>query len=204
MNETIEPSILETPFPEEVWCRLSRIDVEPFIEHKGDGKFSAAYLSWSNAWALLMNEFPASDWTTFTHASDETGTTVTCEVTVSDGKHALTRRMSLPVMDHRFQAVQNPNARQISDANMRCLVKCLALFGLGLDLWADTDGPVGAVNDPIDEGQVELIQSLLEKSGAEEEAFLRWLKVDDVTLIPRLKFRQAIAQLERKIQRAGK
>ena len=43
--------------------------------------------------------------------------------------------MTLPVMNNRNQAIQNPNARDISVAQMRCLVKCIALFGLGIGLY---------------------------------------------------------------------
>ena len=44
-------------------------------------------------------------------------------------------------MDNRNNAVSSPNAREISDARMRCLVKCLALFGLGFSLYAGEDLP---------------------------------------------------------------
>lgn len=64
--------------------------------------------------------------------------TVTCEVQIGDVK----RVMWLPVMDHRNRAIENPDARQISDAKMRCLVKCLGIFGLGLSLYAGSDLPM--------------------------------------------------------------
>ena len=44
-------------------------------------------------------------------------------VTVGEKTH----EMTLPVMDHRNKAIQNPNARDISDAQMRCLVMHSAL-----------------------------------------------------------------------------
>jgi hypothetical protein len=44
-------------------------------------------------------------------------------------------------MDNRNNAVANPDARAISDTKMRCLVKCFAMFGLGLYIFAGSDLP---------------------------------------------------------------
>lgn len=190
-------------FPKEVWDVLSRIDVQDYMETKGSGNFQAAYISWSNAWAILMRKFPAS---VYEHAApiihaDQT-MTVVVDVTVRSNNmmFSITRRMTLPVMDHKFNAIATPNARQVSDAYARCLVKALSLFGLGLDLWADTDGPVGSTEDSIDEDQVELIEGLLEKSEADRARFLKWCGVKDVIDIPNIRYKAARAQLERKIQ----
>lgn len=60
-------------------------------------------------------------------------------VTVSIGD--LARSMWLPVMDNRNNAISNPTSRQISDAKMRCLVKCIAMFGLGHYIFAGEDLP---------------------------------------------------------------
>jgi hypothetical protein len=49
--------------------------------------------------------------------------------------------MWLPVMDYKNNAVENPNARQVSDTKMRCLVKCLAMFGLGHYIYGGEDLP---------------------------------------------------------------
>ena len=42
-------------------------------------------------------------------------------------------------MDNKNNAIANPSSRQVSDNKMRCLVKCLALFGLGLNVYAGED-----------------------------------------------------------------
>ena len=47
----------------------------------------------------------------------------------------LTHEMTLPVMDNRNKAIQNPNARDISDAQMRCFVKAIAMHGIGIGLY---------------------------------------------------------------------
>jgi len=61
---------------------------------------------------------------------------------LSDGENSLKRDMWLPVMDHKNKAVINPDACQINKTKMRCLTKCLAMFGLGHYIYAGEDLPV--------------------------------------------------------------
>ena len=110
------------------YIALSRKDVSAGIERKGN----LDYLSWAYAWNALCEEHPDSEFyfddpTTFPDGS----VMVKAVVKVGEKRH----EMQLPVMDHRNRAIQNPNARDISDAQMRCLVKCIALFGLGIGLY---------------------------------------------------------------------
>lgn len=124
-------------FAKEVWDRLSAIDCSALVEKKG----KLSYLSWANAWTLLMQEYPES-WFGFeedNHYGDTVEVAVT--VTVQDGDKRLSRWVHLPVMDYKNNAIPNPTARDVSDSKMRCLVKCIALFGLGLFLYRGEDIP---------------------------------------------------------------
>jgi hypothetical protein len=47
----------------------------------------------------------------------------------------------LPVMNHRNQPIPDPDAFQVNTAIMRCIVKGLALHGLGLYIYAGEDLP---------------------------------------------------------------
>jgi hypothetical protein len=49
--------------------------------------------------------------------------------------------MHLPVMDHRNQAIKNPDAFAVNKNMMRCLVKAIACHGLGLYIYAGEDVP---------------------------------------------------------------
>lgn len=119
-------------FPGKVWNTLSKIDVTHLIEKKG----GLDYLSWANAWALLMNEFPESEFERGDPRIQPNGTVeVTVSVLIVDGDNRLLRSMWLPVMNNRNQAIVDPTSRDLNDAYMRCLVKCLGLFGLGLSLY---------------------------------------------------------------------
>lgn len=119
----------------QIWNTLSAVDVSAHVEKKGN----LSYLSWAWAWGTLMEHYPQAE-IEFDHApqlESDGSATVWCEVRIDD----CARRMWLPVMDHRNSAIANPDAREISDARMRCLVKCLALFGLGFSLYAGEDLP---------------------------------------------------------------
>ena len=119
----------------EIWKTLSRVDVSKHVEKKA----GLSYLSWAWAWDVLMEHYPEARYYFLENEiHPDHSVTVSCEVQIGDVK----RVMWLPVMDHRNRAIENPDARQISDAKMRCLVKCLGIFGLGLSLYAGSDLPV--------------------------------------------------------------
>jgi len=119
----------------EIWERLSKIDVSEKVEKKN----GFHYLSWSNAWALIMANYPE---TTFKFGELVTFADGTVEVNCTVQIGAFTRSVWLPVMKgYSGKAVENPNARDISDAKMRCLVKCFALFGLGMYLYQGEELP---------------------------------------------------------------
>ena len=110
------------------YIALSRKDVSNGIERKGN----LDYLSWAFAWNALAEEYPDSTFffgepITFPDGS----IMVKAGVTVRD----ITHEMQLPVMDHRNKAIATPNARDISDAQMRCFVKAIAMHGVGIGLY---------------------------------------------------------------------
>ena len=127
-----------------IWETLSQIDCSKHTEKKGN----LTYLSWAWAWGTLMKHYPTARYQ-FTDHKDHNGNitdiqvytdgsaSVECTVTIEE----LSRTISLPVMDHRNQAIKNPNARQISDSKMRCLVKAIAMHGLGFYIYAGEDLP---------------------------------------------------------------
>lgn len=114
---------------------LAAIDVSSHIEKKNN----LSYLSW--AWAVdqLMRADSAANWVYNAPVvfSDET-MMVSCTVTAF-GKPMT---MHLPVMDFRNKSVKNPDAFAVNTAMMRCLVKAIALHGLGLYIYAGEDLPL--------------------------------------------------------------
>ncbi len=117
-----------------IWQTLSKIDCTEHIQVKG----SLRYLSWAYAWQVLMETYPSAFFEFVENEHHEDGTvTVHCNVMIG----SCLRPMWLPVMNYRNDAISQPSAREISDAKMRCLVKCLALYGLGHYLYAGEDIP---------------------------------------------------------------
>jgi len=122
----------------EIWDTLSKINVNEHTQKKKGGKFQPTYLSWTWAWTTLMEHYPQAEFE-FQPSEVHDDDTVTAHVTITIGD--CKRSCWLPVMDNRFNAQPNPTARDISDTKMRCLVKCIAIFGLGLYIFAGEDIP---------------------------------------------------------------
>lgn len=125
----------------EVWDTLSKIDCSEHVEQK----MGLSFLSWAWAWGILMEHYPNAQVkfyeqkdTGIPYVEMPDGTAeIRCQVKIEN----LIREMWLPVMDYKNNAVSGCNARQVSDTKMRCLVKCLALFGLGHYIYAGEDTP---------------------------------------------------------------
>lgn len=123
----------------EIWEKLSKIDCSGYIEKKG--KFN--YLSWAWAWGELKKVYPLSTYTIkkdvngLPYFKDDGGFICFVEVTVL----GLTHEMWLPVMDYNNKALTNPSMMDVNKTIMRCLVKCLAMFGLGHYIYAGEDLP---------------------------------------------------------------
>ena len=200
-NKTETKETEPVSFPAQVWAKMSRIDVSNHIMQK-EGGFSADYLPWSWAYSQMIKAYPESSFKVLPDERFDDGTVlINIQVTVRENGNKLRREMYLPVMNHKMQALPNPNARQISDTRMRALVKCIALFGLGIDLWTKSDFPVGAEDDPIDEAQADLLGGLFDKLDEDSQtSFLAWVGVDSIDAVPVGKYKPARVQLERKIK----
>ena len=119
---------------------IRKINVNEHTEKKG--KFT--YLSW--AWAVdqLLQLDPSATWQYNKPESFPDGTMmVFCSVSAF-GK---TMTSMLPVLNHQNKAISNPSAMDVNTAMQRCLVKAIALHGLGLYIYAGEDIPD---EDPVD------------------------------------------------------
>ncbi len=141
-------------FAKEVWTTLAAVDCSDKINKKG----KMSYLSWAWAWAQLMNHYPESTYEFKPVVIDAAGSVeVWCDLTISEGEHSLTRSMWLPVMDFKNASVINPTSREVSDNRMRCLVKCIAMFGLGHYIYAGEDLPDPEVSEAADKAKYDAI-----------------------------------------------
>lgn len=203
MNKT---ELASLPFEARVWETLSRVDVSEHTDSLPQTKKRPAvsYLAWHVAWMLLKRNFPAS---TYTHRPDlhhQDGTVeveVDVVIALSTGAETQFTNARLAVMDNYFNPIPNPTARQINDSRQRALVKALAFAGLGLNLWGDDIIPVGTLDDPIDDEQLEMLEDMLERSKSDRKRFLKWCGVDELSELPFERFRSASGLLEAKLRK---
>jgi hypothetical protein len=130
------------------FIRLSRKDVSEGVERKGNLDF----LSWGVAWTKICEDYPD---TTYFYGEKETFPDGSVMVEMGVTVEGLTHVMRLPVMDNRNKSILNPSSRDVSDANMRCLVKCVAMHGCGLSLYTKVKGLV-------DETPFDIVSRLIE------------------------------------------
>ena len=117
---------------------LYNMDLKKYIEKDYKG---LSYLSWATAYKLAMEKDPTMTYQVYTDAD---GLPFFSRGDVHFVKTRITmfgeiKEMMLPVMDNKHNAVSKPNSRQINDNIMRCLVKNIAMFGLGLSLYINED-----------------------------------------------------------------
>ena len=133
--------------------RLIQLNVNDHVEKKQ----GLSYLSWAWAWQEALRIDPAATFNVHTFDGkpymDVNGTGMVW-VSVNLGSRA--RSCFLPVMDYKNKAITNPDSFQVNTAIMRCLTKCLAMFGLGLYIYAGEDLPPSeepATKEPAKEVQ---------------------------------------------------
>ena len=172
----------------DVFKVLSGINVNEKTEKKKAGKTQLTYLSWAWAWAETCKAFPDANYEIIHYngkpylCDDHLGYLVATNVTI-DG---VTKTMSLPVMDGANKAMKKESytystkyngektveAATMFDINktmMRCLVKNLAMFGLGLYIYAGEDLP-DVEPEKLSEEDQEKIKQFAEKHGYNAES----------------------------------
>lgn len=131
------------------------------VNDKTEQRDNLTYLSWAWAWAEFKKRYPEATYTIWRNPEDNlpysydehTGYMVYTSVTAG----GLTHEMWLPVMDSKNKAMKSEpykySTRQgektvpaatmfdVNKAIMRCLTKNLAMFGLGLYIYAGEDLP---------------------------------------------------------------
>jgi len=128
------PEKIETSF-----VHLSKVDVSKYVEKKG--QFS--YLSWPFAVSQLRQAEPNATWEVkrfdgMPFLKTELGYFVEVEVSVN----GIALSQIHPVLDARNKPIPSPSSFDINTSIQRCLVKAIALHGLGLAIYAGEDLPL--------------------------------------------------------------
>jgi len=127
------------------FARFNAVNVSDHIEKKG----GFSYLSWPFAVAQLRLADPTATWEVCRFSGlpflvSEAGVFVEVAVTVQ----GVTLSQIHPVLDGRNRPLLAPTAFDINTSIQRCLVKAIALHGLGLYIYAGEDLPQPVVNSP--------------------------------------------------------
>lgn len=182
-----------------------KINVNEHTEKKNN----LTYLSWAWAWAEFKKAYPDAEYEIkrfengLPYVYDEnTGYMVFTSVTAGD----LTYEMWLPVMDGANKAMKKApytyttkygektvDSATMFDVNktiMRCLVKNLAMFGLGLYIYAGEDLPENNENEikaTITEVIEKSIKEEIKKAKISNETVIEVLKKFNITKLCELK-----------------
>lgn len=120
---------------EAIFKTLSEIDIKPKIKQKN----KMDYLPWSSAWDFVKNIYPQASYRVI---KTEDGCIYhndgrTCWVETEVILNGETQTEIMPVLDFKNQAIplDKVTSFDVNKSIKRCLVRNLALFGLGLSLW---------------------------------------------------------------------
>ena len=138
-----------TASPVNYFSRLNAINVSAHIEKKG----GFSYLSWPFAVAQLRLADSSASWEVrrfngLPYLFSELGVFVEVAVTVQ----GVCLSQIHPVLDGRNRPILAPTSFDINSSIQRCLVKAIALHGLGLYIYAGEDLPQPVGTDAANDG----------------------------------------------------
>lgn len=200
------------------FSQLASVNVGEHIERKG--QFS--YLSWPFAVGQLRQFDETATWEVrrfdgLPYLATDCGTFVEVAVTV----RGVTLSQIHPVLDGRNKPLPAPSVFDINTSIQRCLVKAIALHGLGLyiyageDLPATSEEPKADVKPPaskqprstittlrtrngITPEQIAQIERLLEETGGDRNKLLGYFGCEQLAEITPADYPRVIRSLEKR------
>jgi|TARA_R110000824_G_scaffold163771_2_gene339628 hypothetical protein len=172
-KKTTAKKVAEKP---SVWSVLSKIDCSEHVQKKG--RFN--YLSWTWAWAILMENYPEA---TFVNHYNENGYPVFLDpsgyamVRVTVTINGVQRTEDFAVTNNNNKSIELPSSSDVNTALKRCMVKCLAYFGLGHYIYAGEDLPQDA--QVTEEPSVAFVQKPAAATSEQVESILAAIRADD-------------------------
>lgn len=125
---------------------LLKINVNEHTEKKN----GLTYLSWAWAWTEVLKADPKANWEVKLFDGSPlmpVGGTYMVWVTVFMFDKPMT--CMLPVLDFRNKPIPTPNSFDVNTSIMRCLVKAIAMHGLGLYIYSGEDLPPDAEPEEV-------------------------------------------------------
>ena len=189
------------------FARLNQINVSEHLERKGD----FAYLSWPFAVAQLRLADPQASWEVrrfdgLPYLRCEVGYFVEVAVTVQ----GITLSQIHPVLDGKNRPLAEPTAFDINTSIQRCLVKSIALHGVGLSVYSSEDLPNGEEQPKsqpkvtpiqnqrsITPAQLRYMKRLIIEAKSSEQHILDYFNLDKLEDLPMKEFDRALQALRR-------
>ena len=212
------------PSNDNYFVELSKINVNEHVERKG--QFS--YLSWPFAVSQLRQFDPVATWQVLRfdglpYLNTEAG----CFVEFSVCVKGVSLSQIHPVLDSKNRPILAPTSFDINTSIQRCLVKAIALHGLGLYLYSGEDlplpsdepkaevkpavseqrpvaAPVPAPATPIRQGkvitiaQIAQIERLLTETGSDRAKLLAYFGVETLAEIAVADYPRVVRSLEKR------
>jgi len=188
------------------FARLSGINVNDHVEKKG--QFS--YLSWPYAVAQLRLADPNATWEVrrfdgLPFLRTEAGYFVEVAVTVE----GVTLSQIHPVLDSKNRPIPEPTVFDLNTSLQRCLVKAIALHGLGLYIYAGEDLPTPSEEQPTpapvaqlpanraSAAQIRYIERLIDETGSDLGKVLEYFGVASLAELTTQTASRCIKSLEK-------
>jgi hypothetical protein len=194
------------------FAKLNSINVNDHVEKKG--QFS--YLSWPYAVAQLRLADPSAFWEVrrfdgMPYLKSDTGYFVEVAVTLQ----GITLSQIHPVLDGKNRPIFEPTAFDINTSIQRCLVKAIALHGLGLYIYAGEDLPEGdkpteapspkpqapistlSTGARASAAQIRYIERLINETGSDLTKVLDYFAVNELKELTSQAASRAIKSLEK-------
>ena len=196
---------------ENYFTKLNQINVSEHVKKKGNFD----YLSWPWAVQQLRQADPGATWSVvrfdgLPYLKTEAGFFVEVAVTVQ----SVTLSQIHPVLDARNNPIEMPNSFDINTSIQRCLVKAIALHGLGLSVYAGEDLPAAdqqpQVNaakpkapvtehptvTPASAAQIRFIEALIAETNGDLAKVLSYFRVESLTELSSNAASRAITSLQ--------
>lgn len=176
------------------------------VNDKTEKKGNLTYLSWAWAWAEFKKIYPDATYEVVKfgdgkpyYCDEKTGYMCYTKVKADGTEH----EMWLPVMDSRNKAMLQPTMFDINKTIMRCLTKNLAMFGLGLYIYAGEDLPDGEDKPKPPAVQIkkttcDKLRAELERTGVSGGSMLKSYNVKALAELTEEQGQEALKKLESK------
>ena len=203
---------------DDIFKKLSAVDLS---QHKAK-KMDLDYLTWAQAWQFVLENYPSAtyqfeDFDGVPYLQYPDGSAEVRVKVVIEGHE---RHMWLPCMDFKNNAINQPNSRQTNDSKMRCFVKCLAMFGLGLDVYGAKESidlepeSIGDIDDAlpgtekdvpllINQTERDILSNLITKADIPESRIFNLAKIEKLDELKKSDYQSLLKKLEVTIESAN-